>query len=119
FDPFFTTKPQGQGTGLGLSMVYGFAKQSGGAVRIQSEAGKGTSVQLVLPATTAALVAATSAPMTARQGSGERVLIVEDDPAVRMLVREVLAELRYEPIEIGDPNAALPILASNDRIDLM
>lgn len=119
FDPFFTTKPLGQGTGLGLSMVYGFARQSGGAVRIHSQSGLGTSVKLYLPITSARPVAGQIAPVAARRGSGERVLIVEDDSSVRMLVREVLQELDYDAIEIGEPADALPILASQDRIDLM
>lgn len=119
FDPFFTTKPLGQGTGLGLSMVYGFAQQSGGAVRIHSQPELGTSVKLYLPITSASAVAATESPKAARRGAGERVLIVEDDHPVRMLVREVLEELHYEAVEIADPVAALPLLASDARIDLM
>ena len=119
FDPFFTTKPLGQGTGLGLSMVYGFAQQSGGAARIDSQPGRGTSVNLYLPTTRALPVAAQEAPRAARRGAGERVLVVEDDASVRMLVREVLQELHYEAIEIGEPAAALPILESAERIDLM
>ena len=119
FDPFFTTKPQGQGTGLGLSMVYGFAQQSGGSVRIHSQPGLGTSVKLYLPITTAAPLAASARPSAAAPGAGERVLVVEDDPSVRMLVREVLEELRYEAVEIADPTAAVPLLASDARIDLM
>ena len=119
FDPFFTTKPIGQGTGLGLSMVYGFAQQSGGEVAIASELGRGTTVQLYLPATNE-MPAAEGAPATvAQHGAGERVLIVEDDSAVRMLVREVLEELHYEAIEIGDPSAALSLLGSDERIDLL
>ena len=119
FDPFFTTKPLGQGTGLGLSMVYGFAQQSGGTVRIHSQPGLGTSVRLYLPITDDAPADANPAPSPAPRGDGERVLIVEDDPAVRMLVREVLEELHYDAIEIADPIAAVPLLASDMRIDLM
>ncbi|ODP36521.1 response regulator [Sphingomonas turrisvirgatae] len=119
FDPFFTTKPIGQGTGLGLSMVYGFAQQSGGAVRIHSEPGLGTAVKLYLPTTTAQAAAPAQRQAPPRRGSGERVLIVEDDQSVRMLVREVLQELQYEAVEIADPTAALPLLASDERIDLM
>ena len=119
FEPFFTTKPLGQGTGLGLSMVYGFAEQSGGTVRIHSAPGAGTSICLYLPTSPSAPVedAATAGP-TAR-GAGERVLVVEDEDAVRMLVREVLEELGYEAVEIADPAAALPCLRSGERIDLM
>ena len=119
FDPFFTTKPLGQGTGLGLSMVYGFAKQSGGSVRIHSQPGLGTSVTLYLPITDAAPADAMPAARPTPHGDGERVLVVEDDPAVRMLVLEVLEELHYEAMEIADPIAAVPLLASDMRIDLM
>jgi signal transduction histidine kinase len=119
FDPFFTTKPVGQGTGLGLSMVYGFARQSGGAVRIDSQIDVGTSVTLFLPTTEARAPAGPEAAVRAPRGDGQRVLVVEDDPAVRMLVREVLAELQYQPVEFSDPLAALPYLASPEPIDLM
>ncbi|WP_052507811.1 response regulator [Sphingomonas hengshuiensis] len=119
FDPFFTTKPIGKGTGLGLSMVYGFAQQSGGFVRIQSAADVGTSVRLYLPITEHSPSDTTVAPGSAPRGDGERVLLVEDDPAVRMLVREVLEELHYEAIEIADPSDAVPLLATDTRIDLM
>ena len=119
FEPFFTTKPQGQGTGLGLSMVYGFAQQSGGSVRIHSQPGLGTSVKLYLPVTDAAPAVADEPTLAAPRGAGERVLVVEDDPAVRMLVREVLEELHYEAVELADPIRAVPLLASDARIDLM
>jgi signal transduction histidine kinase len=119
FDPFFTTKPLGQGTGLGLSMVYGFVRQSGGQVRIHSQVGLGTSVKLYLPTTDAQPDAAPIAASPAPHGDGERVLVVEDDAAVRMLVREVLEELHYETVEFAEPLAALPYLASGERIDLM
>ncbi|NIJ20306.1 signal transduction histidine kinase [Sphingomonas naasensis] len=119
FEPFFTTKPLGQGTGLGLSMVYGFVRQSGGAVRIHSQPGLGTSVKLYLPITEAQPVAPLKTVSHAPDGCGQRVLVVEDDPAVRLLVREVLEELRYEPIEFADPLDAVPFLASEERVDLM
>lgn len=119
FDPFFTTKPLGEGTGLGLSMVYGFVKQSGGAIRIHSQPELGTSVSLYLPISEMAPEQPATTRMTVPHGNGERVLVVEDDPAVRMLVREVLEELRYEAVEFADPLAALPLLASETRIDLM
>ena len=119
FDPFFTTKPLGEGTGLGLSMVYGFVRQSGGQVRIHSEVGLGTSVKLYLPTTEARPAAASIAASSAPQGHGERVLVVEDDAAVRMLVREALKELHYDAVEFADPLAAVSYLASGERIDLM
>jgi PAS domain S-box-containing protein len=121
FDPFFTTKPIGQGTGLGLSMVYGFAKQSRGHVRIESEPGRGTTVRLYLPRHERA-DAHRSMPVANRgmpQGEGETVLLVEDEPSVRMLLAEVLRELGYASIEAPDAEKALPILASNARLDLL
>ncbi|WP_246775604.1 ATP-binding protein [Methylobacterium aquaticum] len=122
FDPFFTTKPLGQGTGLGLSMIYGFAKQSGGQVRIHSVEGEGTSVSLYLPRHRGEAQAEEAAP----QGSlrpvaetGETVLIVDDEPTVRMLVTDVLAELGYTAIEAADGGGGLEVLRSDARIDLL
>ncbi|WP_255702279.1 hybrid sensor histidine kinase/response regulator [Roseomonas cutis] len=122
FDPFFTTKPLGQGTGLGLSMIYGFTRQSGGQTRIYSEPGQGTMVCLYLPrhhggAEAAEAAAATSPPP--RAGAGETVLVVDDEPTVRMLVMEVLEELGYAAIEAGDGAAGLKLLQSEARIDLL
>ncbi|WP_267388305.1 ATP-binding protein [Sphingomonas sp. GC_Shp_3] len=119
FEPFFTTKAIGQGTGLGLSMIYGFARQSGGQVRIHSEPGQGTSVKIYLPATEAPSDTSAIPATPVREGTGQTVLIVEDDPSVRILVREVLNELSYRAIEAEDANAAIPILASDQAIDLM
>jgi CheY-like chemotaxis protein len=119
FDPFFTTKPIGQGTGLGLSMVYGFTQQSGGMVRIGSQPGKGTAVEILLPVADAPARAAEEHKAAAPDGKGETVLVVEDEPAVRMLVREVLDELGYASEEAKDGYAALEILRSQRRIDLM
>jgi PAS domain S-box-containing protein len=125
FDPFFTTKPIGQGTGLGLSMIYGFAKQSGGYVRIDSEPGKGTSVRLYLPRDMAiaqeppAPTGSAAPPTSVPQGAGEIVLVVEDDPAVRMLVVEELSELGYTVVEAATGMAAIPILESSQPIDLL
>jgi PAS domain S-box-containing protein len=120
FEPFFTTKPLGQGTGLGLSMVYGFVNQSGGNVRIESEVGKGTAVILRLPAS-AREDAAEIAPSASVQadGLGKTVLVVEDDPQVRMLILEVLRDLNYSAIEASDPEQALAALGRRQRIDLM
>lgn len=119
FEPFFTTKPLGQGTGLGLSMVYGFVRQSGGAVRIHSQVGLGSSVKLYLPTTETRPVASAELTPAAPHGAGERVLVIEDDPAVRLLVREVLQELQYHAVEFADPLAAVPFLSSGERLDLM
>ncbi|KAB1070206.1 ATP-binding protein [Methylobacterium planeticum] len=122
FDPFFTTKPIGAGTGLGLSMIYGFARQSGGQVRIYSELGEGTMVCLYLPrhwgATDEADLpsAATAVP---RAEQGQTVLVVDDEPTVRMLVTEALEELGYTAIEAPDSAAGLRILQSDARIDLL
>ncbi|WP_338502566.1 response regulator [Sphingomonas kaistensis] len=119
FEPFFTTKPLGQGTGLGLSMVYGFAEQSGGSVRIHSAPGAGTSICLYLPTSPTAVDAKVDTAVQTARGAGERVLVVEDEDAVRMLIREALEELHYTPIEIADPADALPCLQSDETIDLM
>ncbi|EIK54955.1 hypothetical protein YO5_19367 [Stutzerimonas stutzeri TS44] len=122
FDPFFTTKPIGQGTGLGLSMVYGFAKQTGGHVHIDSTPGEGTRITLYLPRNHAALEEAAGAPESAevpQAQHGETVLVVEDEAAVRMLVIEVLHELGYAVLEACDAASALPYLQSEQRIDLL
>jgi len=121
FDPFFTTKPIGQGTGLGLSMIYGFSKQSRGHVAIQSEVGEGTTVSLFLPRCGSDLPQAN--PVNVQHApyarNGETVLIVEDDPAVRVLVSTVLSDLGYAFVEAGDADSAVPILDSGQRIDLL
>ncbi|WP_376088438.1 ATP-binding protein [Roseomonas sp. CCTCC AB2023176] len=120
FDPFFTTKPIGQGTGLGLSMIHGFVHQSGGAVRIDSSPGAGTTVTLHLPLVRADDAPDAPAPAPAAQpGQGEAVLLVEDDPAVRMLVLEVLRDLGYRAHAVGRADDALPILRGDVRLDLM
>jgi CheY-like chemotaxis protein len=122
FDPFYTTKPLGQGTGLGLSMIYGFAKQSGGQVRISSSLGHGTTISLFLPRhseqehTTSDSTVFSLAPGA---GAGETVLIVDDEPSVRMLVAEVLGELGYTAIESADGASALQVLRSDTRVDLL
>jgi PAS domain S-box-containing protein len=122
FDPFFTTKPLGQGTGLGLSMIYGFAKQSGGQVRITSEIGEGATVGIYLPRHRGE-VQEDAAPLQfaspPRAEAGETVLVVDDEPTVRMLVAEVLEELGYAAIEAADGASGLVVLQSDARIDLL
>jgi CheY-like chemotaxis protein len=122
FDPFFTTKPLGMGTGLGLSMIYGFTRQSGGQVRISSEMGRGTTVRLYLPRHRGkaegdqAPVEHAEAP---RAETGETVLVVDDESTVRMLVIDVLEELGYVALEAADSASALKMLQSDGRIDLL
>jgi len=122
FEPFFTTKPLGQGTGLGLSMIYGFAKQSEGHARIYSEVGHGTTVKLYLPRFSGALEAETQVP--AAPGAQPAplhatVLVVEDEEVVRSLVLEVIDELGLTPLEAKDGPAGLRILQSRQKIDLL
>lgn len=122
FDPFFTTKPIGQGTGLGLSMVYGFINQTGGRVSITSEEGRGTRIDLLLPchhdaAEQAPAVDRSIEPLRASQG--ERVLVVEDEPDVRMLVVDVLKDLGYRVQVACDSHEALLVLQGAEAIDLL
>jgi signal transduction histidine kinase/CheY-like chemotaxis protein len=120
FDPFFTTKPLGQGTGLGLSMIYGFVRQSGGQVRIYSEEGQGTTMCLYFPRHMG--VVEEDVPQGVEmmeRGFGETVLVVDDEATVRMLIAEVLSESYYNIVEAGDGPSALKVLESNRRIDLM
>jgi PAS domain S-box-containing protein len=122
FDPFYTTKPMGEGTGLGLSMVYGFVRQSGGQVRIYSEPDQGTTMSLYLPRDHAATEEGGSLPLQTRadpHGAGEVVLIVDDEPTIRMLIGEVLAEFGYAGIEAGDGPTGLKVLQSAAKIDLL
>ncbi len=121
FEPFFTTKPLGQGTGLGLSMLYAFARQSGGHLQIDSEIGQGARVMLYLPRHQGAPEAAMEPPPPAElpAAGGETVLVVEDDALVRMLILSVLAELGYAALEAADGSAGLAILESAARIDLL
>jgi PAS domain S-box-containing protein len=123
FEPFFTTKPIGQGTGLGLSMIYGFARQSEGYAKIYSEVGKGTTFKLYLPRFYGegeeADDQSSGLGEEHRAEHGEVVLVVEDETAVRALVVEVLEELGYQAMEAVDGPSGLKLLQSNIRIDLL
>ena len=122
FDPFFTTKPLGQGTGLGLSMIYGFTKQSGGQARIYSELGQGSTICLYLPRHLGEADSPEHVPEMAeapRAQQGQTVLVVDDEPTVRMLVSEVLQDLGYTAIEAADGVAGLKMLQSDVRLDLL
>jgi two-component system, cell cycle sensor histidine kinase and response regulator CckA len=116
FEPFFTTKPVGQGTGLGLSTVYGIVKQSDGYVWVYSEPGMGTTIKVYLPMVEDASVPAPAAaepPRVARRGHGT-VLVVEDEESVRTLAARALSELGYETLQAEDGRAALDLLAARD-----
>jgi len=120
FEPFFTTKTDGRGTGLGLSMVYGFAKQSGGHVRIESEPGQGTTVRLFLPRTRDPAEAVHDVPLeTERLGGGETILVVEDDDAVRKVAVLLLRELGYRVLEAANAREALAVVERGDPLDLL
>lgn len=120
FEPFFTTKPIGQGTGLGLSMIYGFVQQSKGFVDLQSSKGHGTTVALYLPAAPAGTAEVRpSDHAQAHQGAGQLVLVVEDDDQVRLLVSFVLEELGYVVVTARDASAAMPHISSLQHIELL
>lgn len=121
FDPFFTTKPLGQGTGLGLSMIFGFVRQSGGQVRISTELGQGTTLCLYLPRYRGKAEAPVDADgaVPLEQGAGETVLVIDDEPTVRALIVDVLGEAGYRVIEADDGPSGLAILQSAARIDLL
>ena len=122
FEPFFTTKPLGQGTGLGLSMIYGFARQSGGQVRIHSTVGVGTTIRIYLPRFAGSVEATpdeTPPPAIARAEAGETVLVIDDEETIRLLVAEVLEDLGYGIVEASNGVEALEVLRTDVRIDLM
>ena len=128
FEPFFTTKPIGMGTGLGLSMVYGFVRQSSGHARIYSEVGKGTTVSLYLPRYLDVEIGMDTELLAAPPGRvlqatsvqrPETVLVVDDEPAILMLVSDLLADMGYSTIEAADGTAGLKVLQSDARVDLL
>jgi CheY-like chemotaxis protein len=120
FEPFYTTKQSGQGTGLGLSQVYGFVKQSGGHVKIYSEWGEGTTIKIYLPRFVGPSAAAEEAAREPGRGrSGECVLVVEDDDDVRRYVVEALGALGYEVLEAANGTDALRLLEARKTIHLL
>ena len=119
FDPFFTTKPVGQGTGLGLSTIYGFARQSGGHVAIRSMTGRGTTVTLMLPASSQPAIVGTPRKPLGHRGAGEQVLIVEDMASVRQSVAEVLSDAGYRCTLAEDVEQALEHLRSEPGLELL
>ncbi|WP_295857284.1 response regulator [uncultured Xylophilus sp.] len=123
FDPFFTTKPLGLGTGLGLSMVYGFAKQSGGHVRIYSEVGQGTTVRIYLPRHLGddAVVepAGRQTGVSAAQGQGETIMVVDDEEAMRMLMAELLQDLGYRVLQAAEGARAIEMLQAEKSVALL
>ncbi len=122
FDPFFTTKPAGQGTGLGLSMIYGFVQQSGGHVRLRSEAGQGTTAAIYLPRHCEASVTfgeSDAAPSSPAVTASNVVLVVDDEPDVRLVVCDILSDLGYTVLEAESGRAGLNIVASKVHIDLL
>jgi CheY-like chemotaxis protein len=118
-DPFFTTKPVGEGTGLGLSVIYGFIKQSRGHLRIYSEVGQGTTVKLYLPRALQNAVDVKPVALATPRGHGETILVVEDDATVRSIISDVLKDLGYSVLTASDAQLAIPLLQSTRAIDLL
>jgi CheY-like chemotaxis protein len=120
FEPFFTTKPEGQGTGLGLSTVYGIVKQSGGFIWAYSEVGIGSTFKIYLPRVEEAeAVAVPGATPRPHPGAGARILLVEDDESVRTLMADILGEAGYSVVSAGHPTSALALAASDRSLDLL
>jgi PAS domain S-box-containing protein len=119
FEPFFTTKNEGEGTGLGLSMVHGFVKQSGGHIKVYSEVGHGTTVRIYLPRTREEAEGSADANVTVEDGSGEVILLVEDDDQVRATTAEMLSELGYRVVQARDADVARSILEKCTAVDVL
>ena len=119
FEPFFTTKPEGSGTGLGLAMVYGFVKQSGGHIKVYSEVGQGTTIRIYLPRTQRAEAVRLREEERVERGNGETILVAEDEDAVRGAVVTQLAELGYRVLAATNGEAALGVLGRGEAIDLL
>ncbi len=119
FEPFFTTKPEGRGTGLGLSMVYGFVKQSGGHVELRSELGHGTTFKLYLPRTEQEQAVQPEVLSGPVEGGSETILVVEDDMAVRATTVDILSDLGYRVLKAVDGQSALSLLTRGDPVDLL
>jgi PAS domain S-box-containing protein len=118
-DPFFTTKPVGEGTGLGLSVIYGFAKQSRGHLRIYSQVGQGTTVKLYLPRAQQSAVEPKPVAIETPRGQGETILVVEDEATVRSIIADALQDLGYNVLTASDARFAIPVLQSTTKIDLL
>jgi PAS domain S-box-containing protein len=118
-DPFFTTKPVGEGTGLGLSVIYGFTKQSRGHLRIYSEVGQGTTVKLYLRRALQNAIDLKPVTLETPRGHGETILVVEDDATVRSIIGDVLRDLGYNVLTAADARFAIPLLQSKEAIDLL
>ncbi len=119
FEPFFTTKPEGQGTGLGLSMVFGFVKQSGGHIEISSAVGQGTRVELYFPRSLRSMDEETTTPDVQPRGGHERVLVVEDNEAVRASSVELLREEGYQVLTAANADVAMQMLLDGVEVDLI
>jgi signal transduction histidine kinase/DNA-binding response OmpR family regulator len=119
FEPFFTTKKEGEGTGLGLSMAYGFVKQSHGHIKIDSRVGQGTSIRIYLPRAAEEEVALRPRSLAPVAGGSETILVVEDDPAVQATVVDMLTGLGYDVVMARDGASALDILAGGAAVDLL
>lgn len=119
FDPFYTTKEPGKGTGLGMSMVYGFVKQSGGEIRIESRTGQGTTIRICLPRSHGAALQRENAERASVHGAGQTILVVDDDAAVVASTTEILAGLGYQVLRAGDGQQALAVLRGGAPVDLL